>query len=197
MLAAFERVRTENAGTVGLISLPRALNVHAPAGLALVRAESGRERDVAIMCAPEQVEALRSAARELNASTVPHSRLLCGAADYSVVKSGTSTLEAGLSGQPLCAMYRSGAISYLIARTLVNIPVFSLVNIVLGQYAVPELLQGEVTPKRLAAEIQRGLRDETYRAQQRAALAEIPKRLGGPGASARAATEINDFVNRL
>jgi len=68
------------------------------------------------------------------------------------------------------------------------------VNIVLGRYAVPELLQEDVNPARIAAEIERGLTDEKYREQQRAALAELPKKLGGPGASDRAACGIIDFI---
>ncbi|MCY3019976.1 MAG: lipid-A-disaccharide synthase [Planctomycetota bacterium] len=123
-----------------------------------------------------------------------HARYLPAAADFSVVKSGTSTLEAGLAGNPMCVVYKSSFISYAIAHLLVNIPVFSLVNIVLGRYAVPELLQGDVNPARIAQEIERGLTDEKYREQQKAALAELPKKLGGPGASARAAKGIVDFV---
>jgi len=124
----------------------------------------------------------------------PHSALLPRLADFSVVKSGTSTLEAGLSGNPMCVVYKGSPISYAIAHLLVNIPVFSLVNIVLGKYAVPELLQSDVNPRRIAQEIERGLFDEKYREQQRKDLAEIPKKLGGPGASARAAQRILDFI---
>jgi len=123
-----------------------------------------------------------------------HARLLPAAADFSVVKSGTSTLEAGLAGNPMCVVYKSSFLSYAIAHLVVNIPVFSLVNIVLGRYAVPELLQGEVNPSRIAQELERGLTDEKYREQQKAALAELPKKLGGPGASARAAKGIMDFL---
>ncbi|MCZ7648679.1 MAG: hypothetical protein M5U26_26050 [Planctomycetota bacterium] len=124
----------------------------------------------------------------------PHASLLPALSDFSVVKSGTSTLEAGLQGNPMCVVYKGGRISYAIARLLVDIPVFSLVNIVLGRYAVPELLQDEVNPQRIAAEIERGLTDRKYIDQQRAALAELPKKLGGPGASKRAAQGMLDFL---
>ena len=123
-----------------------------------------------------------------------HSSLLPSLADFSVVKSGTSTLEAGLAGNPMCVVYKSSAISYAIAHQLVNIPVFSLVNIVLGKYAVPELLQNDVNPQRIAQEIERGLNDQKYRETQKAALAELPKKLGGPGASARAAKAMLNFL---
>lgn len=129
-----------------------------------------------------------------DAPSQSHSSLLPTLADFSVVKSGTSTLEAGLVGKPMCVGYKAGAISYPIARLLVNIPVFSLVNIVLGRYVVPEILQSDFTPARIAAEIERGLNDEKYREQQKAALAELPKKLGGPGASARTAKSMLDFL---
>lgn len=194
MLHGFAKVRAEGTDAVALVSLPRDLKVDAPDSLSLIRTDGTSERDVAILCAPEHADAYRSVARELNEIPVSHARLLCGASDFSVVKSGTSTLEAGLGGQPLCVMYKGGRLSYLIARTLVNIPVFSLVNIVLGRYAVPELLQGEVTPTTLANEIHRGLFDETYRGQQFKTLAELPIKLGGSGASQRAAQGILDFL---
>ncbi|MCK6472921.1 MAG: hypothetical protein L6R28_14355 [Planctomycetes bacterium] len=123
-----------------------------------------------------------------------HASLLPSISDFSVVKSGTSTLEAALQGNPMCVVYRVGAINYAIARLLVNIPVFSLVNIVMGKYAVPELLQDEVNPQRIAAEIERGLTDRKYIDAQRAALAELPGKLGGPGASQRAAQGMLDFL---
>ncbi|MBE7464713.1 MAG: hypothetical protein HS116_14655 [Planctomycetes bacterium] len=126
---------------------------------------------------------------------IAHSSLLPALSDFSVVKSGTSTLEAGLQGNPMCVVYRGGWVSYSIARMLVDIPVFSLVNIVLGKYAVPELLQSEVNPQRIAAEIERGLTDQKYIEQQRAALAELPKKLGGPGASKRAAERMLAFLD--
>ena len=131
----------------------------------------------------------------MSALSASHSLLLPAVSYFSVVKSGTSTLEAGLAGNPLCVIYKGSTASYLIARMLVNIPVFSLVNIVLGRYAVPELLQSEVNPTRLAEEIRRGLLDEDYREKQKAALAEIPKKLGGPGASERAARGILNFLS--
>jgi lipid A disaccharide synthetase len=131
---------------------------------------------------------------KLSAPEISHAGVLPKLCDFSVVKSGTSTLEAGLQGKPMCVVYRGGWASYALARLMVDIPVFSLVNIVLGRYAVPELLQSEVNAERIAAEIQRGLEDAGYIDAQRAALAELPGKLGGPGASRRAAQGILDFM---
>jgi len=146
-----------------------------------------------ILIAPKS-EADRATLKAANESDQSHTSMLSQAADFSVVKSGTSTLEAGLAGNPMCVVYRGSWASYSIARMLVNIPVISLVNIVLGRYVVPELLQDDVNASRIAQEIERGLTDERYRTQQKEALAELPKKLGGPGASQRAAQGMIDFL---
>jgi lipid-A-disaccharide synthase len=179
MQQAFAKVQREHDKVRALFSLP---------------GKSGTQRCLSIESAAGDPLDAASAASRCSALDVPHARLLPALADFSVVKSGTSTLEAALSGNPMCALYKGSTSSYLIARMLVNIPVFSLVNIVLGRYAVPELLQSEVNPRRIAEEIQRGLFDDAYVEKQRAALAEIPEKLGGPGASARAARAILEFI---
>jgi lipid-A-disaccharide synthase len=151
-----------------------------------------------ILCGPQHEQrTCQSALDAIDQHNTPHAShasLLPAAADFSVVKSGTSTLESGLAGKPMCVVYRASYASYAIAHQLVNIPVFSLVNIVLGRYAVPELLQGDVNPARIAWEIERGLTDSRFREAQQLALAELPRKLGGPGASGRAAQGILDFL---
>ncbi len=126
---------------------------------------------------------------------VSHASLVTTHADYSVVKSGTSALEAGLQGRPMCVVYRAGQISYSIAQLLVDLPVYSLVNIVMGRYVVPELIQSEVNGARIAQEIELGLTDRAYIENQKKALAELPGKLGGPGASQRTAGAMLGFLN--
>ena len=181
MREGFLKAREKHGAMRALFSLPRE--------------DDPNQRGVTLI--PPESESLNvdETQAQLSALRVSHSLLLPSVADFSIVKSGTSTLEAGLAGNPLCVIYKGSTASYTIARMLVNIPVFSLVNIVLGRYAVPELLQSEVNPSRLAEEIQLGLFDETYREKQKAALAEIPKKLGGPGASERAARGILNFLD--
>ncbi|MCX7806144.1 MAG: lipid-A-disaccharide synthase [Planctomycetota bacterium] len=122
---------------------------------------------------------------------VPSERLpvyaLARAADFAVVASGTATLETALAGCPMAVVYRGGWISYAIAHLLVDLPVISLANIVLGRYVFPELIQGECNAGRIAAEVARGLKDGKWREAQQMALKELPKLLGGPGAARRAA----------
>jgi lipid-A-disaccharide synthase len=69
----------------------------------------------------------------------------------------------------------------MLGRMLVRVPFYSMVNLIAGRAAVPELMQSNFTGERLAAEAQRLLRDEGARAQMHADLAEVAARLSGPG----------------
>lgn len=104
--------------------------------------------------------------------------------------SGTATLEVGLLGTPLVVMYRLSAISYWLGRMLVKLPHFSLVNLVLEESAVPELLQGETEPPRLAETMEHLLTDADRVAAMRAALKRLRSRLGPAGASRKAANAV-------
>lgn len=108
--------------------------------------------------------------------------------------SGTATLEVGLLGTPMLVLYRVAFLSSLLGRLLVRLPYFSLVNLVLGRRVVPELLQAEVNPERIAGEALRLLTEAAPREAMRAGLAELRTRLGEGGASARAAREIAAFL---
>lgn len=104
--------------------------------------------------------------------------------------SGTATLEVGLLGTPMIVCYRLSAWTYRLARLLVKLPHVSLVNLVLERGAVPENLQREAEPDRLAADAQRLLGDPKAIASMRLALGELRGRLGAGGASERAAREL-------
>lgn len=104
--------------------------------------------------------------------------------------SGTATLEVGLLGTPMVVLYRLAGWTYVMARLLVHLPYFSLVNLVLGRAVVPELLQRQATPPRIAAEARRLLTDAGARQAVRSGLAELRARLGEGGASGRAAREV-------
>ena len=110
--------------------------------------------------------------------------------------SGTATLEVGLLGTPMIVLYRLARWSYLLARLLVRLPNFAMVNLVLGREVVPELLQGEAEPERIGAEAVRLLADGEARARMRAGLAELRPRLGEGGASARAARQVAEVLAR-
>ena len=113
---------------------------------------------------------------------------LMAACDAVVAASGTVTLELALLNVPAVVTYRVSPRTYRIGRLLVrNVKYFSLVNLIGDRMIIPELLQDEVTPKRIAGELEEMLADGPVRQNILSGLAEVRHRLGGPGASARAA----------
>lgn len=108
--------------------------------------------------------------------------------------SGTATLEVGLLGTPMLVAYRLGAWTYLLGRLLVRLPYISLVNLVLGRPAVPELIQGGARPERIAAAARELLADPAALSRMRRAEGELRGRLGEGGASRRAAGEVAAFL---
>ena len=120
---------------------------------------------------------------------------LVQAADLAVVASGTATLETGLLGTPPIVVYRMAPVSHWLARRLVRIEQFGLVNIALGRRVAPELLQDEVTGRRIA-DLARELLDDPARlAAMRKELATLPAQLGGPGAAGRTARLALDLLD--
>ncbi len=77
-------------------------------------------------------------------------RTVLQASDAALVKSGTSTLEAMFLRRPMVVSYRMGTFSYQIAKRLMRSPYVALPNILLNEMQVPELLQYEGTPVKLA-----------------------------------------------
>ena len=104
--------------------------------------------------------------------------------------SGTATLEVGLLGTPMIVMYRLARWTYRLARILVRLRHFSLVNLVLGREVVPELIQGQASPEEIARRAAALLGDPAAIAAMRRGLAELRARLGAAGGSRRAAVEV-------
>ena len=111
------------------------------------------------------------------------------AADIAISSSGTATLESAVLGTPVVVMYRLGRLTYEVARRIVHLPYFSLVNIVAGRKVVPELMQDQVTGKNIASAVREMLVPERYE-QARQAMLEVRRKLGDRGASRRAAEAI-------
>ena len=92
----------------------------------------------------------------------PSVRLLSGdsrtamtAADVVLVNSGTATLEAMLLKRPMVMSYRIGRLGYLIVSSLVKVNLFALPNILADKELVPELIQGNADPRKLASAVER------------------------------------------
>jgi lipid-A-disaccharide synthase len=114
-------------------------------------------------------------------------------AHAAIVTSGTATLETALHGVPEVVCYKGSAISYYIARQLVKVKYISLVNLVMDEEIVRELIQDEMNPRLITEELTRLLNTET-RQPMLNKYEELKKRLGGPGASARTAELIRNYL---
>jgi lipid-A-disaccharide synthase len=110
-----------------------------------------------------------------------------GAADLTIVSSGTATVEAALMNVPMIVVYRLAPLTAAIARWLVRTPMFAMVNLIAGKKVVPELVQKDFTPERVAREAARLLDSPEACEEMRQGLAEVRTKLGPPGAIDRAA----------
>jgi lipid-A-disaccharide synthase len=108
------------------------------------------------------------------------------AADAALVKPGTASLELALLGCPHVAVGRANPLSVAIARRMVRVPSMLLPNLIAGMPIVPEFLQEQADPERIAIAVEELLRGPAG-ALQKARLAIVAQRLGGGGAARRAA----------
>jgi len=107
--------------------------------------------------------------------------------DAVVAASGTVTLELSLLEVPMVVVYKLAPLTYKIGKLLVKLDFFSLVNLIAGFEAVPELLQDEVQPERIATELSAFLTNTQKRNEIIAALQDVNVKLGEKGASQKAA----------
>jgi lipid-A-disaccharide synthase len=112
------------------------------------------------------------------------------AADVVLTASGTATLQTAIHERPMVVVYRLSTLTYLLGRRFVQVDAFGMVNLVAERMIVPEFLQDGFTPEAVASEAVRFLTDEARAAATRADLREVRERLGGSGASRRAAEQV-------
>lgn len=116
--------------------------------------------------------------------------------DFLLIASGSATLEAGLLGCPMVIVYKLNPVTYWLARLLVKVDNFGLVNIVAGEEVVPELLQREVTAENLAREALKVLKNPARHQAIRSRLLRVRESLGTPGVSRRIAESISRYLNK-
>jgi lipid-A-disaccharide synthase len=110
------------------------------------------------------------------------------ASGAALTKSGTSTLELALAGVPMAVTYRVNPLTAAIARRLIRVPYVAMVNLLARRALVPELLQGDCRPDRLAATLARLLTDPAAVAAQKEGFADVLNSLRAPvGTPAEAA----------
>ena len=107
----------------------------------------------------------------------------------ALVTSGTATLETALLKVPQVVCYKGNWISYQIAKRIITLDYISLVNLIMDKEVVKELIQADLTTKNLKQELTKIL-DGPMREAQLKAYNELEKKLGGKGASEKAAALI-------
>jgi len=113
----------------------------------------------------------------------------------ALVTSGTATLETALFGVPQTVCYRGSAISFFIARRLVNVKYISLVNLIVDKPLLRELIQHELSPENLRAQLTL-LLDDAHAGAIQQGYAALKAQLGEAGASRRAAKLMVERLER-
>jgi lipid-A-disaccharide synthase len=146
--------------------------------------------------APHLDDHLFEAARELPASRIieDDTDTVLASADVALTASGTATVQTALHDVPMVVVYRLSPMTYRIARRLITVDAVAMVNLIAGERLVPELIQEAFTPEAVAREAVSMLTEPERVARIREGLAVVRRKLGGPGASRRAADAILKIV---
>jgi lipid-A-disaccharide synthase len=146
--------------------------------------------------APHLDDRLFAAARALPGSALVEgdTDTVLASADVALTASGTATVQAALHDTPMVIVYRTSALTYQMGRRLVSVDAIGMVNLIAGEKIVPELIQDAFTPDAVAREAVSILTDRARAARIRQGLAQVRARLGGTGASRRAAAAILNVV---
>lgn len=175
-------------------SRPRELSHNLPALLGGLRLVAARRPDVqpVLALAPSLERApVDALAGGLRLRVVAgHTHGVVGTAAAALIASGTATVETALLGTPMVVVYRLSPLTYALGRPFVRVSQFAMVNLIAGRPIVPELIQRDFTPERVAAEALALLDDPARAARMRDDLATVRQALGAPGASERAAAEV-------
>lgn len=94
------------------------------------------------------------------------------ASKVALAASGTVTLELALAGVPMIVAYRLNPLTHWLLRRVVQVDYITVLNLILGRMAIPELIQNECNPERLAIEIARLIDDRPAYERQKAAFGE-------------------------
>ena len=115
--------------------------------------------------------------------------------DVAITASGTATVQCALHERPMVVVYRLSPLTYRLGKRFVTVNMYAMPNLVAGERIVPELIQDDFTPERVAAEVTVLLTDREQHARMKEGLRRVKSLLGGPGASGRAAEAVLDVVS--
>ena len=115
----------------------------------------------------------------------------------ALVTSGTATLETALFKVPQVVCYKGSNIFYNIARKLIKVKYISLVNLIMDKKIITELIQHDLTKENLKKELGEILYNKTTKESLLSDYTELAVKLGGKGASQKAASVISAFLNSV
>jgi lipid-A-disaccharide synthase len=110
--------------------------------------------------------------------------------DLAVVASGTATLEAAIRERPMVVVYRVSALTWVVGKLLVDVPYYSMVNILAKKELVPELMQHDFNAANVAERVEYLLDHPEARAEMIRGFQALKPRLGKGGAIERAADAV-------
>jgi lipid-A-disaccharide synthase len=108
-------------------------------------------------------------------------------ATLAITASGTATMECAFHGCPMIVVYKVNCLTYLVGRMVVTVKWLAMPNVIAGREIVPEFIQYDAKPDRIACVARELLENASKREAMRKELAVVVSSLGGPGASERAA----------
>lgn len=114
----------------------------------------------------------------------------------AVVASGTATVEAALTGTPMVVVYRVSALTWALGHHLLKVPYVAMPNLIAGEQVVPELIQSDFTPEKVAAKLGEILAEGPAREKMKGALASVSERLRPAGETGTAAERAAEAVLR-
>ncbi len=115
--------------------------------------------------------------------------------DAAITVSGTVTLELAIIGVPMVIIYKMAPLTYALAKRLVKVEHIGICNIVAGERVVKELLQHDAEPEKIAAEIERIIKDPKYARSIKNKYKIVREKLGSGGCSEKVAATALEMLN--
>lgn len=122
--------------------------------------------------------------------TVGQTATIMQRALVGIVASGSATLEAAYFGMPFVLIYRVAWPTYVAARLVVNVDFLGMPNLLAGKEVIPEFIQHEAKPDVITKAIRLLMKNSAARDRMILDFDAIITKLGGAGASERAAQAV-------
>jgi lipid-A-disaccharide synthase len=187
----------DNPGVIGLLPGSRPVEIQRLLPIMLEAAKLMRTRDpglhfavsVAPMLRPEMIEAIVKQHGAEDIVSLAHAPVetLFKHCRLVVAASGTVTLQTAIAGIPMVIIYKVSPFSFWLGKALVKVEHAGLINLIAQKSLVPELIQDDATPEKIAATVFDLLQNDVRLERMRRDLGDAVQKLGGSGASARAA----------